>query len=467
MSGGRATSDLPFGSEFSPSQIDLPALLEIVAAHQGNPRGLEAAVHDRWFSGHAGGAAGDAADYNRGKLANNCKLGLIAYRIIERDATFTEFGTKLHDLRGDPPKLYADLARHILLNLNGLNFVQCILDMQVAGEAVTLNKLREWLAERGINFPSGGKHPSIMRLWLEQAGVFSAGWRIDEARLQDLLGTSTADIEALAGFSREQKAYLKALANLDRADPLASNEIARLAAATYGVRFDEKNLPKQVLYPLAEAGFIELERGTKEAGRGAKPFMVKPTAKLVADLVTPLIEQLEQQVQADLRPLLRKPLSEILEELKSEDRHIGGLALEALAFKLMRLLDMTYIATRLRGQATGGAEVDLIFESTRLMFSRWQVQCKRTGRVSLDDVAKEVGLTHFLKSNVIVMVSTGDIGPEARRYADKVMRDSNLAIVMVNGSDLAAINADPPAIVDVFTREARFAMRLKALEALE
>ena len=27
----------------------------------------------------------------------------------------------------------------------------------------------------------------------------------------------------------------------------------------------------------------------------------------------------------------------------------------------MRLLDMTYVATRLRGMATGGAEVDLIF----------------------------------------------------------------------------------------------------------
>jgi hypothetical protein len=28
-------------------------------------------------------------------------------------------------------------------------------------------------------------------------------------------------------------------------------------------------------------------------------------------------------------------------------------------------------------------------------------RCKNTRRVSLDDVAKEVGLTHFLKSNVM------------------------------------------------------------------
>ena len=161
---------------------------------------------------------------------------------------------------------------------------------------------------------------------------------------------------------------------------------------------------------------------------------------------------------------MRKPLKEIREELDSEDRHIRGLALEALAFKLMRLIDLTYVATRLRGSATGGAEVDLIFESARLVFSRWQVQCKNTARVSLDDVAKEVGLTHFLKSNAIVMVSTGEIGNEARRYSNKIMADSNLCIVMLDKSDLGLIESSPAAIVDVFTREARHAMDLKRLE---
>ena len=231
-----------------------------------------------------------------------------------------------------------------------------------------------------------------------------------------------------------------------------------------GVAFNEKNLPKQVLYPLRDAAYIDLERGTKEAGRGAKPFLVTATDKLATEIITPLIEQLEQQTQADLRPLLRKPLNEIRKELKSKDRHIRGLALEALAFKLMRLIDLAYVATRLRGSVTGGAEVDLIFESARLVFSRWQVQCKNTARVSLDDVAKEVGLTHFLKSNAIVMVSTGEIGGEARRYANKIMTDSNLCIVMVDSNDLTLIEARPAAIVDVFVREARHAMDLKRLE---
>ena len=62
------------------------------------------------------------------------------------------------------------------------------------------------------------------------------------------------------------------------------------------------------------------------------------------------------------------------------------------------------------------------------------------------------------------MVSTGEIGGEARRYANKIMTDSNLCIVMVDGNDLAFIEARPAAIVDVFIREASHAMDLKKLE---
>ncbi len=456
-------SDLPFGSEFSPSQIELPDLLEIVAANQEDWHALEAAILDRYFSSHAEGRQGEEASYNRGKLANNCKLGLIAYSIIERAGKFTDFGRHLYDVRQDEATLYGDLARHILLNLSGMLMVQCIQDMTSAGEEVNLTTLREGLAERGVHYPPGGKHPSIMRLWLAKAGVFvGSRWQIDTIRLQEVLGADPDGFEILARFTAEQRAFLRALANTAVTTPQPANEIARLAAATYGVRFPEKSLPKLVLNALVEAGYITAEKTT--TGRGAKPFQVSPTEKLINGLIGPLLDQLKDQTDPKLLDLLKRPLETILADLKSSDRYVAGLALEALAFKLMRFLDITYVATRLRASATGGAEVDLIFESARLVFSRWQVQCKNTSRVSLDDVAKEVGLTHFLKSNVIVIVSTGDIGPEARRYANKIMADSNLCIVMVDGGDLDLINSRASAIVDVLMREARHAMDLKKLE---
>ncbi len=453
-------SDIPFGSEFSPSQINLAEVLDLVHQHCGSWRAFENAVRVAYFEKYP------TSESNRRKLANNTKLGMIAYGIIDQDVNFTEVGQYLYSIRHDEEALYTALAQHILRNLHGATLVQCVQDMHAAGETVDLRKLREWLRERGIHFPRGGKHPSIMRLWLEKAGVFVArGWRVNEQRFQELLGMSTTDLEVLASFSPQQRAFLKTLANMGGTGPYLSNEIERLAHTTYGVRFNEKNLSKEVLYPLEKAGYITLERGTGPDGRGAKPFLVTPTPKLDAEIITPLISQLEQQVSADLRPVLRKPLTEIITEINDQDRHRRGLALEALAIRLMRLVDLTYVATRLRGEATSGAEVDVLFETTRLVFSRWQVQCKNTTSVSLDDVAKEVGLTHVLKSNVIVMISTGAIGPEARRYANRIMSESNLSIIMIDREDLSRIVQNPTTITAVLAREAEQAMKIKALES--
>jgi hypothetical protein len=450
--------ELPFGSEFSPSQIELPVLLDLATLHEGNPKALQGSIQARFFSTHGGGDAG-----NRNTLAMNCRLGMKAYGLLDEEAVLTDFGRDLIAIKDDEARLYEMLAQHILLNRQGMGLVQCIRDMTAAGEAVNLTSLREALATRGIGCPRGGKHPSIMKLWLEKAGIFVGGrWQIDDLQLQKVLGANPDEFGVLAHFTPEQRAFLQALANTGFTEPQPSNAIARLASATYGVKFPEKSLPKQVLRALEDAGYITVTKTT--GGRGAKPFMVTPTTKMEAEVLMPLLDQLKDQIDPKLLDLLRKPLEEILVEIDSDDRYIGGLALEALAFKLMRLLGMDYAATRLRAQATGGAEVDLIFESARLVFSRWQIQCKNTNRVALDDVAKEVGLTHFLKSNVIVIVSTGDIGSEARRYANKIMKDSNLCIVMIDRTDLNAIRQNPVHIVDAFNREARATKALKQLE---
>ena len=453
-------SDLPFGSEFSPSQIDLARVIGLAEAHGGDWRAFEAAVRVAWFDGHA------TTDHNRGKLANNTKLGMIAYGIIKRDASLTDFGLALAAVRADETILYCRLAKHILLNLHGMTLVGCIRDMEAAGEQVNLTTLRETLAARGVHFPRGGKHPSTMRLWLAKAGVFvGARWQVDPFRVEEILGVGLDEFEVLADLPPMQRTFLRALANTGTRAPQPANEIARLATATYGQKFPEKSLPKLVLRDLEAADYITTEKTT--GGRGAKPFLVTPTEKLIADVVDPLLEQLSRQTDPKLLKLLRRPLTDILAELRDEDRFRAGLALEALAFKVMRLLDMTYVATRLRANQTGGAEVDLVFESARLVFSRWQIQCKNTARVALDDVAKEVGLTHFLKSNAIVIVTTGEIGAEARRYANRIMADTNLAVVMLDGRDLASIGENPARIVRAFEREARHAMNLKQLDGKE
>jgi site-specific DNA-methyltransferase (cytosine-N4-specific) len=283
-------SDLPFGSEFSPNQVDLPTLLEIIIQYPSDKTGFEKALKDTFF------ARNKTSERNKQKLAMNLRLSLKAYQIIDDDICLTEFGETLYRLRQNDAELYAELAKHILLNLHGLTLVQCVQDMAAAGERVNLNKLREWLQERGIHFPRGGKHPSMMRLWLEKAGVFRKRWMVNEAKLIELAGISQGELESLAQLTLEQKAFIKALVNQGEKTISFSNDIEKLAAAVYGVKFNEKMLPKTVLYPLQDAGYITLERGTKSPGRGAKPFLVTPTEKLKREVIIPILEQLEQQV---------------------------------------------------------------------------------------------------------------------------------------------------------------------------
>ena len=79
----RTTSDLPFGREFSSSQIDLPVVLELVKKNEGDRRAHEKVILRRYCSGHAKDRTGEEnRKYNRRKLANNCKLGLMAYKTM-------------------------------------------------------------------------------------------------------------------------------------------------------------------------------------------------------------------------------------------------------------------------------------------------------------------------------------------------------------------------------------------------
>jgi hypothetical protein len=92
-------------------------------------------------------------------------------------------------------------------------------------------------------------------------------------------------------------------------------------------------------------------------------------------------------------------------------------------------------------------------------------QCKNTKSVDLDDVAKEVGLVYRLLSNVIVVITRGKIGNEARGYAVDVMQKTGLAIVLIDGEDVKKIIKDPLAMYGVWDREAEFAMSVKPLTA--
>ena len=205
-------------------------------------------------------------------------------------------------------------------------------------------------------------------------------------------------IEVVAGLTQEQRDFAKAFARLN-AEEARSNEVAKYATSIFGTEFAEGGLPQSVLFALRDAGLIEAERTT--SGSGAKPYTVRPTEKLKNELIEPVPTAIEESAGMQYRKLVRMKYTDILDGLSSKSKHEKGLALEALAFYLGRLLGLEFVQWRLRSNRTGGGEVDVVMEGARLIFSRWQISCRSYEIVTADELAVRVGLVVGSEANVI------------------------------------------------------------------
>ena len=264
------------------------------------------------------------------------------------------------------------------------------------------------------------------------------------------------------GLTPEQYYFLLALCNAASDEALLATEVRNLATASYNVVFDESAFASKVIKVLESKELIIAENTT--GGRGAKPYTVQLTEKTKREVVAPLLEQFKDQFGNALADAYCKTFSELKEEMDSENTYVKGLALEAFAIKVMKIIGLDFMKTRYRDIQVGGAEVDVLFDSTRLMYSRWQVQCKNTATVTIDMVAKEVGLSHMLKSNVIVMMTTGHLTADAKMYSRRIMEDINLCILMLEAEDITAIINNPPSIVDIFNKQSEEAKKVKILQ---
>jgi site-specific DNA-methyltransferase (cytosine-N4-specific) len=443
-------SDIPSAQNFSPKEIDLDVVLGFADSVGGSRARFEAEIRKKYYDPKTTTAAAQ-----KPKMAYNVANGMEQYGLVNKDGSLTAVGKELFALLPDMDKVYDRLAKHILVELKGALLLDTIKDMRAAGDRITLVNIRRALLDREIYTATANKTISLMRLWLDKAGVTESNWTINEEKYREVLGVTTDDLDAFSDLTPEQRAVLKVLAEVGTT--VDSSKLRQAAERAYGVTLNEKAFPR-VLNPLVDKKFIKF----KAAGGSSAP--VEPLPRLKQDVTIPLVEQYGQGLPKKLRELLQRPLADIVDELDSGSTYIKGLALEALAFKVMRSIGLNYRATRFRPKAAR-FEVDLLFDTSLLAYSRWQIQCKNTSNVSLDDVAKEVGLVYRLLSNVIVVMTRGKISQDAQSYAVDVMQKTGLAIILINGEDVKKLVKDPLAIYGVLDREAAFAVQVKPLEA--
>src|SRR5260370_15366700 len=132
------------------------------------------------------------------------------------------------------------------------------------------------------------------------------------------------------------------------------NTICRHAEALYAgeIRFNWKDIVKQVLQPLQETGLIEVRKRAKQdqttpEGRGGKATDIKPTGRFEKEIVEPLLSALYKSAgYSEIRAIRSKPLEEIVKEIEGTDTHKSGKALEFLAIRFCQMLDLDFMGWR-------------------------------------------------------------------------------------------------------------------------
>jgi len=454
-----------YGDQFEPTKTPLIPLLQLCLKHEPNRYDLQNAIRAAYFEGH--GQDPLTVDDNSNKMAMNCLLSLNSYNLIElsdkgQSYHITDLAKQLLALKNND-EVHRKFAEHILTNLEGLLLARLIENIRARDERVTLEYLGEELNDLGRKIPPNSTYVSTMRAWLAQAGVFRAsGYEVNWDVIYDILKVDADIIDELYQLLPEQKHFLLSMLSLDIQDYTPSNKIANHTRSVYKIRLTTKNLVKDILEPLEKLELIQTRKTT--TGRGAKPHDVKLTPKATHEILRPLLENLAALTELTSADLNR-PFESVVSELAHEDKHVKGIALELFSVWVIRLLGLRFSHWRLRHyQSTGGGEVDVIAASDKIVYSRWQIQCKnQKSPVGVDVIAKEVGLTFLTKADIVMVITTSHFASDAVNYANQVTDNSRYYIILLEGDDIKRIVEDRTRIVDILNIKARRTFAKKEL----
>jgi hypothetical protein len=446
----------------------LEEALNLVEANSGEPDAVVEAIRQRWFAD----AAQKRVDpterlHQQQTVARNVVNGMQNYGLVSRAYILTDLGTELR-AESDSHQRDERFVAHILKHLRGLELVDLVRDLWLRHSRVNNDEVRTELRRRGYKVTHNDSNPGKMRQWLATAGVFDEHWNIDESRIAQITGTSLTTIGEWQTLNRVQRAFVAVLRRLSETrgkTPVPSPEFLDFVRQEHGLIYDEGQVRK-VYSSLHNMGWIE--HSVTQKGRGGKGGQVAATDKLLEVDFELLVGFKSGDLPADLRAAMTMPLDTVYENLKSDDTHTKGIALEVLSAKLASDLGLIPLRLRVRGVHTGGAEVDLLAEAAHLHFSRWLFQCKNTRSVDIGVLAKEVGMATLLQAQVIVIATTGRFTGPVLTYAERVSETTPFQVVLIKANVLEDYRSGGPLTLrQCFQENARETMRLKRPQVME
>jgi hypothetical protein len=465
------TLRLPFTAEFSPGQLGaqaLPETLALVHAHSGDRDKIVESIRLRWFSEAAQRRSDpDERLHQQRTRAGNVLNGMQSYGLVSSTYQLTELGAELYD-EPDASKRTEQFVSFLLKHRRGLELIDAVRTLQQRGLGITNDRVNNELRSRGYAVTTHDGSTGKLRKWLATSGVFDVGWAINEEVVAEITGTSLATIGEWQTLTKVQRAFLATIRRVGETrgkNPIASPELLDFVRQEHGPIFDEGQVRK-VYQALEDGGWVE--HTVKLAGRGGKGGELAATDKLMGVDFELLVGFKPGDLPADMRAALTMPLETVYENLRSDNTHVKGIALEVLSAKLASDLGLTPLRLRVRGVRTGGAEVDLVAEAAHLQFSRWLFQCKNTRSVDVGVLAKEVGMATLLQAQVIVIATTGTFTRTVTTYAARVTETTPFQVILVDSDVLDGYrHGGAITLRRCFRETAQAAMQLKRPQVIE
>jgi hypothetical protein len=447
-------SAIPVGTQFSPDLLDLSAFLAAVIAHSGDKPAMMDAVWKKPVR-IAPVAAPPTKRRKSLPLEAAVQYGLLKPKLYEA----TDLAVELAKLSGGA--LDTAFAKHILLECGGLRVVEGAQQMALDGLRVGADPLARYLSAQGFVVVEHNTAINSLRMWLSRAGVFGANdWKVNAATKEKLLGLADDQIAALVGLTDEQRAFAIALCRINPPGDYKAAEVRKLAETIVGHPLARGSAPNNFLKPLEKMGFITWKSGGTGGGKTAT---LKTTATFKKEVLEPFLETTVKSLDAALTAYYRKDPADTYKELASTDTGVKGRALEAYAVHVMRHLGLRFLFWRKRA-TDNPAEIDVVMTGMLGgMPTRWQIQCKNTptGKVDLEDVAKEVGLLPLTKATHIMVIANCGFTGDAQRYATEVMRQSPTTIYLLDKADFARIRKSPGEIGEVLREKSAEAAAIR------